>query len=562
MRSTASVHLLLAAIALLGGTSAPARAQRVTGPWEDGSIAPRGVLRIGITPRFEQWKDRYDAGGTRQPLGALASTDNLGAAFPFVPALAGNLAIVTGSVLPPLTFGSLQSRVDVTQTRTDITLEYGVSQRLGLQALIPYVKNRVHVLPVLGDGGLGATLGFNPALEFAGAAQRNDLVVTSMTSAVSTLTSELARCAASTDASCTAINADRAGAGALVQQAGAVSAALSATYGTSTIPGALYAPVAGSALQSAVDARLTTLNAQFRTFLGAPTAGEWITGTPAGATPLGAAGLDVLLGGDTSGVLARPPGDYEHSHVGDIELGAKFLLADTFGPIAISPLARAGAVRLAVAGVYRLGTGQLDLPEDVTDVGTGDRQVDLELRAYGDLALGPRLWVSSVLRFGIQRPDRIVRRVPDTSTDLFVEAARAVEVDRDLGDVMELEVAPRYVPNDEFSIAGMYRYRNTGAATFDGTVNVTSFDGTPLTLDASVLNTGSSNEHVLGFSITYSTVRAYSRGSAKWPLEVSYLHTNVSRGEGVPRLQMNGIGFRFYRPTKGNVLRAPATPSR
>jgi hypothetical protein len=538
----------------------PASGQRVTGPWEDGSIAPRGVLRIGITPRFEQWKDRYDASGSRQPLGELASTDNLGAAFPFVPALAGNLAIVTGSVLPPLTFGSLQSRVDVTQTRTDITLEYGVSQRLGLQALIPYVKNRVHVLPVLSDGGLGATLGFNPALEFAGAVQRNDLVVTSMTTAASTLTSELARCATSTDASCSAINADRTGAGTLVQQAGAVSAALSAAYGTSTVPGALYAPVAGSALQSAVDARLTTLNAQFRTFLGAPTAGEWITGTPAGAAPLGAAGLDALLGGDTSGVLARPLGDYEHSHVGDIEVGAKFLLADTFGPVAISPLLRAGAIRLAVAGVYRLGTGQLDLPEDVTDVGTGDRQVDLELRGYGDLALGPRLWVSSVLRFGIQRPDRILRRVPDTATELFAEAARGVEVDRDLGDVMELEVAPRYVPNDEFSIAGLYRYRNKGADSFDGTFNVTGFDGTPLTLDASVLNTGSQNEHVLGFSITYSTVRAYSRGSAKWPLEVSYLHTNVSRGEGVPRLQMNGIGFRFYRPTKGNVLRAPATP--
>jgi hypothetical protein len=345
-----------------------------------------------------------------------------------------------------------------------------------------------------------------------------------------------------------------------VQQAEAVSVALTSAYGTSTVPGARYAPVDGSALQSAVDARLTTLNAQFRSFLGAPTAGEWITGTPAGAAPLGAAGLAELLGGESSGVLARPLGDYEHSHVGDIELGAKFLLADTFGPIAISALPRAGAVRLAVAGVYRLGTGQLDLPEDVTDVGTGDRQVDLEVRGYGDLALGPRLWLSSVLRFGIQRPDRIVRRVPDRSADLFAEAARAVEVGRDLGDVMELEVAPRYVPNDEFSIAGLYRYRSKGADSFDGTFNATSVDGTPLTLDASVLNTGSQNEHTLGFSVTYSTVRAYSRGSAKWPVEVSYLHTHVSRGEGVPRLQMNGIGFRFYRPTKGNVLRTPAAP--
>jgi hypothetical protein len=311
-----------------------------------------------------------------------------------------------------------------------------------------------------------------------------------------------------------------------------------------------------------VDGRLTALSTQFRTFLGAPTSGEWITGRPVGAAPIGAAGLAALLG-DSLGALARPLGDYEHSHVGDIEVGAKFLLVNTFGPVATAPLPKRGALRVAVAGVYRLGTAQLDLPEDFTDVGTGDRQVDMELRGFGDVAIGPRFWISSVLRFGIQRPDKIIRRIPASATDLFPEAARQVEVDRDLGDVMELEVAPRYVPNDEFSIAGLYRYRSKAADSYSGTSTVMSADSTPLTLDASVLNTGTTQkEHMLGFSVTYSTVRAYARGTAKWPLEVSYLHTEVRGGEGVPRLQMNGIGLRIYRPGRGNPLKVPANVPR
>ena len=551
-----SVAIRLAVVAGIAMAATPeARAQRVTGPWEDGSIVPRGVLRVGISPRFGQWKERLNASGEREALGTPLSPDSFGAGLPFVAGLGPALSTLTGLPAPPLSLGSLRTHVDVTETRTDIALDYGLNSRIGLQVLIPYVKNRVHVRAIANEGGLGATLGFNPARSFAGARQQNDLVVTTLGTAASTLTSELARCAGLQDPSCTAINADRAGATALVQLADQISGSIASVYGTATVPGGLYAPVAGGTLQSAVDARLTSLNSQFRAFLGAPTSGEWISERPVAAVPVAAADLDELLGGEEAGIMARPLGDYEHSHVGDIEVGAKFLLLDTFGPVVTSPLPRPGALRLAVAGVYRLGTGQLDLPHDFTDVGTGDRQADLELRGYGDVAIGPRLWMSSVLRLGIQRPDRLVRRIPATN-DVFAEAAREQEVRRDLGDVMEFELAPRWVPNDEFAVSALYRYRNKGADAYDGTFQATSADGTPLTLDASVLGAGTAQkEHLIGFSVTYSTARAYGRGSAKWPLDISYFHTQVSGGSGIPRMQTNGIGLRLYRPVRGNVLR-------
>jgi hypothetical protein len=171
--------------------------------------------------------------------------------------------------------------------------------------------------------------------------------------------------------------------------------------------------------------------------------------------------------------------------------------------------------------------------------------------------------VSSVLRLGIQRPDRLVRRIPDGAAQPFLESARELEVGRDLGDVLEIEFAPRYVPNDEFAVSALYRYRSKGADSYEGTFQVTSADGTPLSLDASALGLGTAQkEHLLGFSVTYSTVRGYSRGSAKWPLEIAFLHTQVRSGSGIPRIQMNGIALRLYRPVRGNSLRPAGSGAR
>ena len=547
-------------VALLLTMAREATAQRATGPWEDGSIAPQGVLRLGVNPRFEHWKERQArVTGTREPLGTDFTRDSLGPSFfPFIAGLSPALTTLTGLPAPPLSLGTLQTILDVTQVTTHITLDYGITSRIGLQALVPYVKNRVHVSAITNEGGVGATLGFNPARSFQGARQQNELVVTTLGTAASSLASELARCQGSADPACTAINADRAGAAALVQQASDVSAAVAAVYGTPTVAGGLYAPVAGAALHNAVDAQLSNINARFRTFLGTPTSGEWVAARPVPAAPMAAADFSTLLSDPAHGVSAHPLGDYEHSHLGDIEVGAKFLLLDTFGsPGATAPLPRAGALRLAAAGIYRLPTGQLDLPYDFTDIGTGDRQADLELRGYVDVALGSRFWMSGIARFAIQRPDRLVRRITDRPGDPFPELAREQEVGRDLGDVLELEISPRYVPNNEFAISALYRYRTKGADTWTGTFQTSSADGTPLSLDAGTLGIDTEqSEQLFGFAVTYSTVRGYSRRAARWPLEISYMHTQVRGGEGVGMQQMNGIALRFYRPVRGNVLRA------
>ena len=533
--------------ALALSVTAPARGQRVTGPWDDATTAPRGTMRVTLSPSFANWRERYSRlDGMREPLGTDFSPDSLGPRHvPFLSAAGPQLTTLTGLASPPLSLGSLATSLEVTEVTTTITLDYGLTRRLGLGVVVPYVKNHVYVAA---NPGAGATLGFNPARQFPGARTQNQAVATMLGTAATTLTGELARCTGLTEPSCAAINSDRTGAQGLVQQAGLVSAALVALYGTPTVAGGLYAPVAGGPLDLAVAARLADLNSRFRSFLGAPASGEWISGRPAAAPPLAGADIAALLGDPAFGIAGRPFTDIEHSHVGDVEVGAKFRIVDTFGEQGTAPPPRAGAIRIAVAGIYRLPTGQLDHPDHFADLGAGQKQADIELRGFVDLSLGSAFWTSVVLRYSLQRPDRLVRRITDLPGDPFPELAREQEVGRDLGDVVEAEFAPRFVPNDEFSFSAIYRYRSRGKDAYSGTFTVAGADGSQLSLDAATLGADSeTREHLAGFAVTFSTVRGAARRLARWPLEVSYIHTLIMAGRGVPRSQSNAVMLRVWR---------------
>lgn len=540
--------------ACLGVTPA-ARAQRVLGPWEDATIPPRGVLRTAIGVHFGHWSRRFGLDGTAESLGADLTRDSLGPAV--LPGM-GGLATALDALVGPgsaLTLGSLRTRLEVTEARVPITIDYGVTDRIGIGFVVPYVKNHVHVTASPNAEGPAATLGLNPAWSFPGARIRNDAVVAGIGAAASTLTGELARCQGLTDPSCAAINADRQGAAALVVQAGLAADAVASVFGTSTVSGSAYAPLAGGPLQQAVNARLTALGDAFAGFLGPAQGGQWIPARPVAAPLLAGADLDKLIGDPAWGISARPLSDYEHSHIGDVELGVRLKLLDGFGSgVTAAALPRPGALRLTVAGIYRLGTGQLDLPYDFTDVGTGDRQADLEVRALADVAIGRRIWASGAVRYGVQRPDRLVRRIPDRAGDPFPEAVREQEVSRDLGDVLEFELAPRWVPGDAFSFSALYRHRTKGEDRFAGTFGVTSTDGTPLDLDAGVLGAGTKQvERLLGLAATYSTVRGYALRQSRFPLEVSLVHTRVLGGRGgVPSHGATGLVFRLYRPSVGS----------
>jgi hypothetical protein len=548
---------LLSTVLLSLATSPPAEAQRVLGPWEDATIAPRGMLRAGISTEWSRSNERFRrSGGGVEPLGADFTRDTLGPLD--IEALAGlqaQLEALTALPSVPVSLGGLEVRIERTAYTTPITLEFGVTSRLALSAVIPYVKNRVetYVFPNTGRTG---NVGVNPALGATAVRTRNTQVVTELQTAATTLQSELARCLNNADPTCAAVNADRAGATALVQAATTAAGSVASVYGSDVVTGALFVPVVGSTVQGAVDTRLMNMSTQFTTFLGAAPTGEWIATRPVSAPPLAYADFQQVLTDPAFGITGRALADVERSHLGDVEIGAKLVLFEPRRAAGVPP-ATAG-LRLSVGALYRLPTAQLDLPEDFADVGTGDAQPDLELRGFLDVLAGRHFWASAVVRYGMQLADEPTLRITDRPDMVFPSDFRTQVVDRDLGEFVEVEVAPRWVPNETFAVSADYRYRSKAADEYGGfTASVVGPVGTPVPLDAATLGMQTAqNEHRFGMAITFSTVRGYARGRSRWPMEVSLLHTQVLGGEGVPKTFATAVAFRFYRRLFGvNQLR-------
>jgi hypothetical protein len=298
------------------------------------------------------------------------------------------------------------------------------------------------------------------------------------------------------------------------------------------------------------------MSTEFNTFLGTAPTGEWIATRPVSAPPLAYADFQQVLTDAAFGVAGRSLADVERSHLGDVEIGAKLVL---FEPrrAAGAPPATAG-LRLSVGALYRLPTAQLDLPEDFADVGTGDAQPDLELRGFLDLLAGRNFWASAVVRYGMQLDDEPTLRITDRPDMVFPSTFRTQVVGRDLGEFVEIELAPRWVPNETFAVSADYRYRNKATDDYGGfTASVVGPVGAPVPLDAATLGIQTAqNEHRFGMALTFSTVRGYARGRSRWPMEVSLLHTQVMGGEGVPKTFATAVAFRFYRRLFGvNQLR-------
>jgi hypothetical protein len=522
-------------------------AQRLRGPWEDATIATPGTLRLDLRTDWTYADRRFGSDGHPEPLGRQLSRTSLDTtAIPQLRELRAPLSDLLGNAGETLSLGSLSTEMNWSEYRTTISLEIGLTKGLAAAVTVPYVKNRVEVFPrPVADGPL-ANVGLNPALRFPGAKTRNGQVVSELEAAVGRLQAELIRCQGSSEPSCTAINADRDGAAALSLQASRVAAAIAAIYGTQTQPGLPFAPLELGQLQAAVRQRLELLNSQFRNYIGGTPSGEWIQTTPVGAAPLALNELQLLLADSTVGIVARPLGDVEHSHIGDVEAGVKLVLFDSFGTGVgrgnDEPDTERG-LRFAIAGLARFPTAQLDRTDDLVDIGTGDRQTDVEMRAFLDAGLGSGFWTSLAARYTRQLAHEARLRIPKPG-ELFPAASREVSLQRDLGDQLDIEVSPRYVLNDALGIGVRYAWRAKGSDRFA----LRGSEAAEVAGYLSALEAGTSaREHRLDIALTYSTLQRFRNGLARWPLEVSLLHTRALTGNNVFRGTVTAVSLRIYR---------------
>lgn len=516
------------------------------------------MIRVTVSPTWERSHQRYADGLGRNGKGEVESLaedfnlDTLGPRqFPtLAPVNAGLRSILGGTAPLPLTLGALSARFDRTVATTPITIEYGLVRRLMVSLVIPMVKTRTEISLNPNPGATNSTVGVNTSYLGGTAATavrtNNQQVVLQLAAAAQALQALLQQCQGSTAASCGAVNADRTGAQALVAAATGAATGIESVYGVSaTKPGSPYAPTQNGSVHKSVEARLGTMSLSFAGFLGAPQGGsEWIAGAPIGARALAYSDFQTVVIDSAFGVRSDSMVSVELSRPGDIELGAKFLVFDAFG---FNPAQRGtpGGIRtrLSLGAAYRLGTGLRDSVDHFADVGTGDGQTDIEGRAFLDVLFGRRFWASAVARYTMQQVDEITRRVPSEAHDPFPGAASRVLVNRDLGDVMSLEVSPRYVVSESFALGGTWRYLKKSA---DSYAFVTDANvGVPAVSNLA-LGTGQSEQRAV-FSLTYSNLAQYFRGRARSPMEVSFTVGRTISGSGnVSRSTISGLTLRVY----------------
>ncbi|MGQ0539255.1 MAG: hypothetical protein ACT4R6_09940 [Gemmatimonadaceae bacterium] len=539
----------------------PAGAQRVLGALEDATVAPRGTLRVSAGISFSRADERYASGrvgglarGEIEPLGGMAFAALGPSAIEALKPLVQPLRDLSGLGTLSPSLGGLSVAIDQDVRTVPFIVEGGLTSRLMVGAVIPYVfaRNDVAVLP-----GTGGNVGLNPALTIAAARIRNAAVLSEIAAAATRLRGRLATCQADPGAAgCSALNANRQAALNLVLQSEAAAVALSGVYGNGTAAGSRFAPLSGSALEQAIFARLGGFSSQYRTFLGLPADSVPIAARPTGAARLTTLDAAAIFADSAVGILGAPFESVEHGHLGDIELAGKLLLFDGFGGSTLRRLEPGAGLRarVAVGAAYRLANGLTVAPNAFTDIGTGDGVPDVELRGYVDIMVGDRFWQSAVVRYGMPRPDKPLVRIPDADGTgaVFPGRFREQRVERRSGSYLDAEWSPRLVLNDFFAVAANYRFRRAADDEYRGVFSVTDPAGNTRTVDAATLGASSGiEEQRVAVALTYSTVSAYARRRSGAPLELTLAFAQALSGAGVARSERVSLTARWYHKIIG-----------
>jgi hypothetical protein len=290
-------------------------------------------------------------------------------------------------------------------------------------------------------------------------------------------------------------------------------------------------PVTGSSAGTSLLNRLAELQSRIGTGLSIP--GFSTQPALAAAVPT-TADWDRFLtsgAGPVAGALDAPI----FMALGDVEIGAAYLLVS-------GAAAQPGglSVRSAIHGKYRMPTSRLDDANRFFDLGTGDRQADVEVAVVTDLARG-RAAVRLTGWHTRQLAGTQERRIgPPTQPIQFRSTLATVE--RDPGDVFGVGVLPAYRFTEALAfVAGMEWWTR-------GDDSYRYADGQPALagLDPQVLGI-ESGATALTFRFGLTFAHPSDRGTGM-PLDASVLWERVVSAAGgrVPKAETVRAMLRIY----------------
>jgi hypothetical protein len=542
------------ALAFIAVCAPPAHAQRVLGVGDDALVLPRGVFRFRTLGQWTTFNERYGKdtpgrpNGALEPLGIDFTLDTIGVKqFPNLASLQAGVQQLIGNPNWNATLGNTVVNLRDRVTAIPFVLEAGLSQKFSIGLQIPYVTTHSTVDFRVNTSGIEGNLGFNPALALPAAQAQNAAMLAQFTAAAANLQAALNNCQANPAAAgCPQLNAQRANAQTLITNSTAFAGGVNQIYTTSP-----FVPIIGTDAQLSIEARVAAFRALYQQF-GVNSIAAATTGPFASQNRLTLTDAQTILTQPAFGIAAAPLASTGHSHVGDIDLGAKYSLYDSFGGSSEARMSPEGLnFRTSVGGMYRFPTGQIESPDNFIDVGTGRGAKAVEARWFGDVLAGSHFWQSFVVRFNKPFSDEQVMRIIDLPNLELAPVYRRQTVHRQLGSAFEFETTPRVVINDFFSISGQYVYRHKAQDHYTGTFTIpaatTGF--ADITIDASTLDLETEmTEHRLGGGVSFSNLYSFDQGRARIPFEVTYLHWQTVKGAGgnQPKFFTDQIQLRLY----------------
>jgi hypothetical protein len=227
--------------------------------------------------------------------------------------------------------------------------------------------------------------------------------------------------------------------------------------------------------------------------------------------------------------------NWSRNGIGDIELGAKYRFY-------LKPLSA-----LAMSGGLRIPSGYEDDADKLDDVAWSYGNYALLLRLHYDYLLSD-LWSSGksrlhqhlpapgdlvlnlTLRYDYMLRDSKTMRIGDTPEQVLT--SNRERVDRELGDLYNIEVSARYHATDALAFALTYTYGGKFKDDIDGNkgFNYASLEA----------NTDSRQQIVI-VKASYSTLADYARQQSRLPIEYSLAYRERFDGEGPSSGQANPV---------------------
>ena len=475
---------------------------------------PKGVLRWDFTGRFDTWDYRWRDGGREEAAAAFVSPQ-FGA--PAVQALADattRLRRLTGIESLNLSLGrSIASEIVNVGTR-GIGGAFGLTKGITIFGNVPIVSVKIESRFLLDTNT--SNVGVAPAASLAN-------FLGALQVALSTLGSKIARGDFNNDLALKSLAESRL----------AYGQDLALLIGDQTGISS-FLPTGSSAAGQALQSRIQAFFADLATLKVTASGSLLLPGRRATVANF----MDYLT--DPSGPVAGSDlGDTPYlTRLGDIEVGAAILLVDRFPKIKFGT-----GFRATLDGTVRLRTAQLDRADKFLDIGTGDRQPDVDVNLTTDFAFG-RFGLRMVGGYNLQLPGNQNRRI--SPPDQPIASARVFAgVRRDPGDVIRVSARPFFRLATYLSIYGAADYWRRQSDKFDYVAGQPPIAGANL----SDLAVGTKSDALLlSGGISYNHAGQDKLGVFKLPLDASLRYQRILRSTTgiVPDASTVQIELRFY----------------